>query len=94
MLTILVPEVTGFWALVPQVRLTLTEPDGAMGYPGKAPWLCRSPVVFRFSESLENSWRILPTQTLLGLPMEDPDLPFDTPEGFWGLKTWLFEGPK
>ena len=33
------------------------------------------------------------SQTLLGLPMEDPDPPLDTPEGFWGLKTWL-EGPK
>ena len=27
-------------------------------------------------------------QTFLGLPMEDPDPPLDTPEGFWGLKTW------
>ena len=33
-------------------------------------------------------------QTLLGLPIEDPDSPLDTPEGFWRLKTWLFEGPK
>ena len=35
----------------------------------------------------------LVTQTLLGLPMEDPDPPLDTPEVFWGVKTWLFEGP-
>ena len=33
-------------------------------------------------------------QKLLGFPMEDPDPPLDTSEGFWGLKTWRFEGPK
>ena len=37
---------------------------------------------------------IHPTQTLLGPPMEDSDPPLDISKGFWGLKTWPFEGPK
>ena len=32
-------------------------------------------------------------QRLLGLSMEDPTPPLDTPEVFGGLKAWLFEGP-
>ena len=36
----------------------------------------------------------LPRRSWLRLAMEDPDPPLDTPEGFWGLKTWMFEGPK
>ena len=34
------------------------------------------------------------TQRLLGLSMEDPTPPLDTPEVVGGLKTRLFEGPK
>ena len=34
------------------------------------------------------------TQRLLGLSMEDPTTPLDTPEVVGGLKTRLFEGPK
>ena len=33
-------------------------------------------------------------QRLLGLSMEDPTPPLDTPEVVGGIKTWLFEGPK
>ena len=41
-------------------------------------------------------WKVLHliTQRLLGLSMEDPTPPLDTPEVFGGLKTRLFEGPK
>ena len=28
----------------------------------------------------------LPKRSWLRLPVEDPDPPLDTPEGFWGLK--------
>ena len=35
-----------------------------------------------------------PAQRLLGLSMEDPTPPLDTPEVFGGLKTRLFEGAK
>ena len=34
------------------------------------------------------------SQRLLGLSMENPTPPLDTPEVFGGLKTRLFEGPK
>ena len=37
--------------------------------------------------SVVGSWVeffFLPAQTLLELPMEDPDPPLATPEGFWG----------
>ena len=34
------------------------------------------------------------TQRRLGLSMEDPPPPLDTPEVFRVVKTWLFEGPQ
>ena len=43
---------------------------------------------------VELSGQILLFLSCPGLPMEDTDPPFNTPEGFWGLKTWPFEGPK
>ena len=40
------------------------------------------------------TWASFSTQRLLGLSMENPTAPLDTPEVFEVLKIWLFEGPK
>ena len=55
----------------------------------------RLPVQNNYSVSMKGFYRnTSTTQTLLGLPMEDPDPALEISEGFWGLKTWKFESPK
>ena len=60
----------------------------------QAPWLCSGDAMGKSSKGMALETASLSTQTLLGLPMEDPHPSLDTPEGVWGLKTWRFEGPR
>ena len=65
-----------------------------------SPWLTHRNGIEPFASTMEwllPQWLYTPfssTQRLLGLSMEDPTPPLDTPEGSWGLKTRKVEGPK